>query len=254
MKSQKPYYWINALDRGTTIIEFLVHQPNLTVSEISTALKMDRSTCNRFLFTLKDLGYITVDERHRYRPTLKMFELGNRAANIVEIRPPARVYMKELAEKYNETVNIGHRDEDDVVTIDVVPGLERIRFDAPIGSRSPIYSLAMGKAILAFRPEEEQDQYIDSCDFKPLTPNTISNAKDFRDELIKIRKKGYAIDNEEWDLSMRCVAVPIFDFSEFPSYAMSISGPSARLTDEKIENIITGLTEAGRSLSRELGA
>jgi IclR family transcriptional regulator, KDG regulon repressor len=254
MKSQKPYYWINALDKGTSVIEFLADHQNLTVSEISKRLKMDRSTCNRFLLTLRDLGYITVDTKNRYRPTLKMFELGNKAANIVEIRPPARVYMKALAEKYNETVNLGHLDGNDVITIDVVPGLERIRFDAPIGSRSPVYSLAMGKAILAFRPKEEQDRYIDSCDFNPLTPNTISDEKGFRRELINIHKKGYAIDNEEWDLSMRCVAVPIFDFSEFPSYAMSVSGPSARLTDEKIENIKTGLTEAGRSLSRELGA
>jgi len=252
-KSQKPYYWINALDKGLTLVEFLADNQNLTVTEIAKALQMDRSTCNRFLLTLKDLGYITIDTGSRYRPTLKMFEVGNKIAEIVEIRPPARVYMKKLAESFKETVNIGRLDGNDVVTIDVVSGQERIRFDAPIGSRSPIYTLAMGKAILAFRPVEEHDTYVESCDFKPFTPNTITDPGKFRRTLSEIRKRGYALDNREWALDTRCIAVPIFDFTEFPSHAISISGPSMRLTDEKIKAIAPDLMYAGRSLSRELG-
>jgi len=162
--------------------------------------------------------------------------------------------MKKLAESFNETVNLGRHDGNDVVTIDVISGRERIRFDAPIGSRSPIHTVAMGKAILTFRSMEEQDAYIESCDFSPLTPHTITDRKKFKQELLNIRKKGYAGDNEEWDLNMRCVAVPIFDFTEFPSHAISISGPSTRLTDKRIKEIVPGLTDAGRSLSRELGA
>lgn len=252
--SQKPYYWINALDKGLTTVEFLADHPNLTVTEISRALQMDRSTCNRFLLTLRDLGYISVDNRGRYHPTLKVFEIGNKIAEIVEIRPPARAYMKKLAESFNETVNLGRLDGHDVVTIDVVSGQEVIRFDAPIGSRSPIHTMAMGKAILTFRPMEEQDAYIESCDFKPITPNTITDRKKFRQELSKIHERGYAVDNEEWDLNMRCVAVPVFDFTEFPSHAISVSGPSTRLTDEKVNKIVPGLIDAGRLLSRELGA
>lgn len=251
---QKPYYWINALDKGLTTVEFLADHPNLTVTEISRALQMDRSTCNRFLLTLRDLGYISVDNRGRYHPTLKVFEIGNKIAEIVEIRPPARAYMKKLAESFNETVNLGRLDGHDVVTIDVVSGQEVIRFDAPIGSRSPIHTMAMGKAILTFRPMEEQDAYIESCDFKPITPNTITDRKKFRQELSKIHERGYAVDNEEWDLNMRCVAVPVFDFTEFPSHAISVSGPSTRLTDEKVNKIVPGLIDAGRLLSRELGA
>ncbi len=251
--SQKPYYWINALDKGLTTVEFLADHPNLTTTEISRALQMDRSTCNRFLLTLRDLGYISIDGGGRYHPTLKVFEVGNKIAEIVEIRPPARASMKKLAESFNETVNLGRLDGNDVVTIDVVSGRERIRFDAPIGSRSPIHTVAMGKAILTFRPMEEQNAYIESCDFKPITPNTITGRKRFRQELLNIRERGYAVDNEEWDLNMRCVAVPIFDFTEFPSHAISISGPSTRLTDEKIKTILFDLAAAGRSLSRELG-
>ncbi|MBW2593946.1 MAG: IclR family transcriptional regulator [Deltaproteobacteria bacterium] len=162
--------------------------------------------------------------------------------------------MKKLAEIFNETVNLGRLDGNDVVTIDVVSGRERIRFDAPIGSRSPIYTMAMGKAILTFRPLKEKAAYIESCDFSPLTPNTITDRKKFRQELLNIRESGYAVDNEEWDLNMRCIAVPIFDFTEFPSHAISVSGPSLRLTNERIDEIVPGLADAGKALSRELGA
>jgi DNA-binding IclR family transcriptional regulator len=250
---QKPYYWINALDKGLTIVEFLADHQDLTVTEISRVLQMDRSTCNRFLLTLKDLGYIAVDRDSRYRVTLKLFEVGNKIAEIVEIRPPARVYMKKLAEKFNETVNIGRLDGNDVVSIDVVSGREKIRFDASIGSRSPIYTLAMGKAILAFRPVEEQNAYIAACDFKSFTPNTITDRKKFRHEILNIRERGYAVDNEEWALDIRCVAVPIFDFTDFPSHAIGVSGPATRLTNEKVNKILPDLSDAGKSLSLELG-
>ncbi|MBW1891667.1 MAG: IclR family transcriptional regulator [Deltaproteobacteria bacterium] len=242
------------MEKGFSLLEFLTDHPNLTVTEMARGLKIDRSTCNRFLLTLKSLGYIAAENHGRYRPTLKIFELGNRVADIVEIRPLARRCMEKLANIYGETVNLGRLDGNDVVTIDVVSSQESIRFDASIGSRSPVYTLAMGKAILAFRSEEEQADYLKTCEFKPLTPKTIKNRKSFRKELLKVRGNGYAVDNQEWALDTRCVAVPIFDFSAFPSHAISISGPAMRMTHAKTSQLIPELIEAGKYLSKELGA
>lgn len=251
---KKPYYRISSLVKGLQIVEFLAENNDLSVTEIARALKQDRSTCNRFLMTLKDLGYIATGSGGRYRPTLKMFEIGNKIASTVEVRPQARGYMKKLAGMFGETVNLGRLDGFDVVTIDVVSGQEIIRFDAPIGNRSPIHTLAMGKAILAYCPEEEQKTYLASAELRAFTQNTIVDKSKFRRELSRIRKQGYATDNEEWALGIRCVAVPIFDYTTFPSHAISISGPSVRLNDEQIARIVPELKGVGRSLSNELGA
>jgi DNA-binding IclR family transcriptional regulator len=93
----------------------------------------------------------------------------------------------------------------------------------------------MGKAILAFRPQEQQVAYLESVDFQPFTPNTIPNVERFRKELENIRRQGYALDNEEWAIGVCCVAAPVFDFTNYPSHAISISGPSQNFTDEKPE-------------------
>jgi IclR family KDG regulon transcriptional repressor len=253
-KADKPYYQISSLVKGLRVLELLAGKESLTVTEVAGLLDMDRSACNRFLLTLRDMGYVKADQRARYRLTLKVFEIGNKIANIVEIRPIARPYMRKLVNLHKETVNLGHLDGFDIVTIDVVSGRAVIRFDSPIGSCSPIHTLAMGKAILAFRPEEEQAAYLESVDFKPFTPNTITDVKRFRKELEKVRRQGYALDNEEWAIGVCCVAAPVFDFTSHPSHAISISGPSRNFTDDKVAKIIKDLTILCKSLSEELSA
>ena len=162
--------------------------------------------------------------------------------------------MRKLVNLHQETVNLGYLDGFDIVTIDVVSGRAVIRFDSPIGSRSPIHTLAMGKAILAYRPEEQQADYLESVNFKPFTPNTITDMEQFRKELEKVRRQGYALDNEEWAIGVCCVAAPVFYFTHHPSHAISISGPSRNFTDEKVAQIVKDLTILCKSLSDELSA
>ena len=250
---RKPYYWINALEKGLALLEFLADREGLSVTDISRALSMDRSTCNRFLLTLKDLGYVGTDTNGKYRAALKLFEIGSRISAMADIRTQAHAYMEKIARHFKETVNLGRLDGGDVVTIDLVNSPETIRFDAPIGSRSPIYTLAMGKAILAFRAEEERRRYLESCPFEPLTPNTITSKKALERELARVRTRGYALDNREWAMDTRCVAVPIFDHSAFPSHAISVSGPAVRLTEARVKTMVPELKAAGNALSRELG-
>jgi DNA-binding IclR family transcriptional regulator len=110
----------------------------------------------------------------------------------------------------------------------------------------------MGKAILACRPQEQQTAYLESVDFQPFTPNTITNVERFRKELENVRRQGYAVDNEEWAIGVCCVAAPVFDFTDYPSHAISISGPSQNFTDEKVAQFVKDLTVLCKSLSEEL--
>jgi DNA-binding IclR family transcriptional regulator len=183
-----------------------------------------------------------------------MFELGNKRSDIVEIRSIARKYMRRLTGLCHQTVNLGYLDGHDVITVDALLGTDVIRFDAQIGNRSPAHTQAMGKAILAFLPEEELDAYMEKVDLQALTPNSITEKDALRAELAKVRELGYAMDNEEWAVGVRCVGVPLFNFSDFPSHAMSVSGPSQRMSGDKMLEITKELIIAGRALSRDLGA
>lgn len=249
-QNKKPYYKISSLEKGMQVIELLADKGTLSVTDVARSLDQNRSASHRFLATLKEMGYVIQDDRSRYRLSLKLFEMGNKIANITEIRSVVRPYMRQLSNRHGETVNLGRIEGDTVVTIDVVLGTEVIRFDAHIGQRSPVHTLAMGKAILAFRTEEEQRQYLDNAEFNVVTEKTIRNRKAFEKELQKVRKQGFAIDDEEWAIGLKCVSAPIINHSPYPSYAISISGPSQRMTAKKLDIIRKDLVK----MCREIGA
>lgn len=253
-RGDKPYYKVGSLEKGLRILELLAERGELSVTEVARGLDLNRSAAHRFLATLRELHYVNQDESLRYRLSLKVFELGNRVANIVEIRRTARPYMRDLAARHGETVNLGYWDGGDVVHIDKVESRETLRVDAPIGSRVPAHTVALGKAILAFRPAEEQERYLASAKLEPLTPYTITDPERLRKELHRVRTRGYATDREELSLGLKCVAAPVFDYTEHPSYAMSLSGPKPRMTDEKMALIQEDLRETCRQLSRQVGA
>ncbi|GAB6063428.1 IclR family transcriptional regulator [Deferrisoma palaeochoriense] len=254
-RTERPYYKVGSLEKGLRILELLADRGELSVSEVARSLDLNRSAAHRFLATLRELQYVTQDPRSlRYRLSMKAFEIGNRVANVVEIREVARPYMRDLAARHGETVNLGFWDRGDVVHVDKVESRETLRVDAPIGSRVPAHTVALGKAILAFRPPEEQEQYLVSAKLEPRTPNTITNPSILRRELQQVRERGYAIDNEELCLGLRCVAAPVFDYSEHPAYAVSLSGPTLRMTDEKVARMQKDLKEVCGRLSRQLGA
>jgi DNA-binding IclR family transcriptional regulator len=251
---EKPYYKVTSFERGLHIIELLAQHGDLTVSEMGRLIQQSRSVAHRFLATLHELGYVVKDKNSRYRLSLKLFELGNTLAPLAEVRALARPYMRRLADQYNETVNLGRLEQSAVITIDVVLGVAVLKFDSPIGSRSPAHTLAMGKAMLAYHSEEEQQAYLASVKLEALTPRTITDRETFLRELAVTHKRGYAIDKEEWANGLCCVSAPIFDHASEPIYAISVSGPSMRMTNDMIETISHPLREACQEVSHKLGS
>lgn len=250
----KPYYKIASLEKGLKIIELLAVRHRLTVTEVSRALKQDRSASNRFLLTLKELGYVSVDDAGRYSLSLKLFEIGNKVGQLTEIRFMARRYMRKLAHLYRQTVYMGRFDGHDIVTIEVVFGRDYIKVDAQIGDRLPAHSLAMGKAVLGFRPPAEQQHYLATAELTPLTPHTITDRTLLQAELDRVRQLGYALSDEEWAPGVRSVAVPILDNKAYPTHAIGISGLSQRMTNDTIERMAKDLLAQSRALSLEMGA
>lgn len=119
--------------------------------------------------------------------------------------------------------------------------------------KAPAYCTGLGKAMLAFLPEHKLLHYIENTDFQKPAPNTITSKDEFRSELERVRKNGYAIDDEKMTIGLSCIAVPIFDHNAYIAYALSISGPFIHLTHRALEDIKATILTTSSELSRMMG-
>ena len=247
------YFFISTLAKGLRVMELLAEKEELTVTAVARHLGFNRAGSHRFLATLRELGYVEKNEDDRYYLTFKMLELGLKTLNRFEIRRVARPYMHELSLAFKETINLGYFDGKDVLHLDKIDSTEILRMDSPIGSHAPAYCTALGKAILAYQSRERLTTYLNRVKLKCHGPNTITSKKQLRRELNQIRARGVAVDDEEMAAGLRCVAAPVFDHTGNAVYAVSLSGPSLRLTPERIEQIHPRVRDVCNRLSQRLG-
>jgi len=252
-KSKKPYYKINSAEKTMKILELLAEKGELSVAEAAKHLDLNRSTCHRFLVTLRELGYVVQNTLSHYRLSFRIFELGNKVADRLEVRQIAHPYMKELFNLFNETVNLGYWDNNEIIHLEKINSSEILRIDPGIGSKVPAYCTGLGKAILPFLPDEDLNTFLKSVPLKAMTPNTITKKEKLVQELEKIREQGFATDREELCIGLRCVASPVFNYTNYPSYSVSVAGPSSRMTKEKIAVIKEEVRRICRELSKNLG-
>ena len=251
---KKNYYQISSLEKGIKILELLAKKKELTVSGVAEILGINRSGSHRFLATLRDLGYVEKNDEARYQLTFKVLELGMEVANRFEIRRVARLFMQELSSIYNENINLGYWDGKEIVHLDKILSLEILRTDPGIGTRAPAYCTGLGKAILAFLPPEEISAFLTTVKLQRFTPNTFTRKENLLAELKRTKERGFAIDNEELTSGLRCVAAPVFDYTGYPSYSISIAGPSIRITDRVIKRMQNDVRRVCHSLSTKLDA
>jgi DNA-binding IclR family transcriptional regulator len=226
----------------------------MSAARMAVHLETSRAASHRFLTTLRDLNYVEKTEEGRFRLSFKVLELGMKKLDGFEIRHIAHPFMQEIALAFGETVNLGHWDGHAIVHLDKINSTEILRLDVGMGAAAPAYCTGLGKAILAFLNDRELEAYLKSVTLKALSPKTITSRKRLRADIADIRRRGYAVDDEELSLGLRCVAAPVFDYTGLPSYALSVSGPTQRMTKEKIDAIQTKLVPLCRKISRQIGA
>ena len=251
-QQKEQYFFLSTLARGLQIIELLAQEGELSVSEVARRLGLNRTSSHRYLATLKHEGYAKQNQDSKYNLTYKVFELGSRTLDLYTIREEAWPLMQKLALQYNETVNFACLDGTDVIHLDKAESAEILRIDSPLGSRAPAYCTALGKAILAFLPDDEIESYLENVSLDPSTPNTITDRKKLLLALAEVRKEGVAEDNEELAIGLRCVASPILNRHGYPKFAISISGISARMTPDRIVEMKANLRSTCESLSTHL--
>jgi IclR family pca regulon transcriptional regulator len=249
-----------SLERGLAILSsFHSDRQLIGVSELSRELALSRSTAHRYISTLARLGYLQQDpDSKRYRLGPKVLDLGFSAINSMDLREVSAPHLRQLSDKTGYTVNLAILDGTDVVYIErcrtARPGQWEIDLNLHVGARLPAYCTAMGKAILAFVPEEQCEEIIAQIDFAPRGPNTITDPQAFREELARIRESGIAVNNEELAYGLRSIAAPIHSHSGEVLAALNLAVHRTMVSmDELIARLGPAVTQTARDISLGMG-
>jgi DNA-binding IclR family transcriptional regulator len=225
----------------------------VSAPQVAKLLKISRPTAYRLLSTLVSRGYVAEVDGARFRLGTQVLSLSKKVLESIDLPDVARPYLRQLSDLANETVNLAIREEEDILYIARVESSQSIRMMSTIGTRSLLHSTSMGKAVLAFLPEEEQTALVNKLPLPPCTPATITERGLLAKELAAVRKQGFAIDNEENEAGVRCIGAPIFDHTGYAFAAISISGPAYRLSLARLKALARPLVEATAAVSARLG-
>jgi IclR family transcriptional regulator, KDG regulon repressor len=232
---------------------FSEDQYEMGISALATRLGLAKSTVHRLATTLVEYDILEQNrETGKYRLGLALFELGTMVRRKMDTNSGAQVQIHALAEETGETVQLAILDHLSVLYIRIRESRQAVRMSSGLGSRAPAHCTSVGKALIAFQPPEVIQQIIDNG-LPRHTGNTITDPEKLRAELATIRQKGYAIDDEEIEVGLRCVAAPIRDHSGQVTAAISVAAPVQRMTKKNIQATIPSVVAAAEAISRRLG-
>ena len=217
-------------------------------------LDLNKSTIHRLLAVLEHHRYVERDLLSgKYRLGLKLAELGNIALSRFDLQATARRFVERLVQETGETAHLGILQQNEVVSLVNVETQRSVRTPSTVGRRSPIHCTSQGKLLIAFRPKMEIDQILRAYRFVPYTKRTIRQSSGYRAELLKVRNLGFAVDDEEFEEGLRCIGAPVRDHSGKVIAAVSIAGPTFRITAERTPELIQKVVTVAHDLSEALG-
>lgn len=245
---------VGVISKVLRILEAIQGSPSgLTLKPLCDVTGIHKSTAHRFLKHLKREGYLIRTEAGAYMIGPKFSQMGVRANPSATLQVVARPILWDIWKSTGETVNLAALDQGTVLYIDVFESPHEFRLCSRVGARRPIYVTALGKALTAFLPEEQAQQLLATLHFEPMTPHTIINLVQFRQELDLVRRQGYAVDDEETVLGARCVAAPILDADHNAVAAISVSGPVTRISVDGVFAVARAVMNAARAISTAMG-
>lgn len=245
---------VKSAERVLKILELLAKYPDgLSNKEISEKLDYAPSSALGILQTMRDNGYLNFDDVSKnYSLGGKLVQLGQIAYSHIDVAGLTQPVLKQLMKDLGETCFLGIVVRDEIVYLAKANSNYTINTNATIGSRKPVFCTGLGKAFLAFSSEEESRKLIDGIKYKQYTQHTVKNEQELREQIQQFQTKGYAIDNEEIEDGLWCLAVPIYDGHGKMVAAISTSGPKVRM-QTKTALIKEKMLEASSNLSNKLG-
>lgn len=255
-KKEKSEYLIQAVSHALDLLEqFHDEIDELGVTELSKRLKLHKNNVFRLLATLESRGYIEQNRvTENYRLGLKTLELGQTFIRQMGLLRQSKPVLESLVKECNETTYVAILKDFNIIYLDAVETDMTVRVVPRVGSRLPAYCTAAGKVQIAFMSDEELENFLPTKELKRYTNNTITDRDVLKKQLKEIAEQGYAIDNEELDIGVRCVSAPIRDYTRRIIGAVSISGPSMRFLDERVDKeLIPLVMRAAEEISSKLG-
>lgn len=246
---------VKSVSRALDIITLVsLKKGGLGVTEIANQIDINKSSVYRILSTLVQYGYVEQDhETGRYKLGYKFLEISSKLLESIDLRAEARMYLQELENETNEVIHLVVYDQGEVVYIEKLDGNETLRMHSKVGKRAPMHCTSVGKAILAHLPSSIVLDILDRKGLPMHTDKTITNKEAFLAELMTVRQKGYALDLEENEYGITCIAVPIFDHMGQAIAAVSISGPTIRMTEQRLDQLQIRMQHIGKQISGRLG-
>jgi len=212
-----------------------------------------KSTAYRFLKHLEREGYLVRTEAGAYLIGPRLSQMSTRGSQGATLQAVARPILWELWKSTQETVNLAVLDQGTVLYVDVIESPHEFRLSSRVGTRRSLHVTALGKVLAAFLPAELRASILSTIKFQPSTPKTIMNLVHFRQELEKIRRQGYAVDDEEAVQGARCVSAPILNADREPIAAVSVSGPVTRVSPNQVAALAGAVSSAARAISVAMG-
>jgi IclR family transcriptional regulator, KDG regulon repressor len=243
------------LDRALQILgTFSLEHPELSLSDLSMATDLAPSTTLRLLSILAQYGYVEKSaDTDRYRIGVGMFERGSIYIQTTSVEAEAQEPLAALARECNQTASLAVLDRSDIVHIAVFPPARAIRYYAPVGQREMAHCTGLGKVLLSGLSDDELEEVVGQRGLPGRTDRTITTIGALRAHLAQVREQGYAFDEEESVVGLRCIAAPIFDDRNRIAAAISASGPAAEFSDASIPELLRAIRKTAAVISERLG-
>jgi IclR family acetate operon transcriptional repressor len=238
---------IKVIAKTFEVLETLNREPNLSLKEITERVEYPKPTVFRLLNTLSSLGYVEQDyATQTFTLSSKFFSFNNGTARGSDIITSAQPYMEELQNEFKETVNLARLVDNTAVYVNVLESNQLFRICNSVGDHAALHSTAVGKAILAFLPDNKRKEILKNYSFVTFTKKTIKSMSKLKEEIRKVKKQGYALDNEEGHDGVICIGAPIFNKDRYAFAAISVSMPKVRAKKtilDKLEKKLPLITE-----------
>ena len=245
---------VRVLDRAFDILDILSENiVPMRLSEIASASGLSKSTVHRILSAMLERSIVAKTEMGAYTIGYKIIEFASTHINNLELLTEAKPYLSRIMRELDLTAHLGILDGADVVYLEKLDGHPNAQSYTQVGHRSPGFCSSIGKCLMAGMSRDERDEVLDLCDFKKYTPNTITNRREYVRHLKEVRRQGWAMDDEEYEIGHRCIGATVYDYRGLPVAAISASGSVSLLGDDRIETVIEKVKELAGQLSRQIG-
>jgi IclR family acetate operon transcriptional repressor len=246
-------YLLGSLRKGLEVIDCFARQETWSLAELTASLQQSKPTVFRILRTLEEFGYVAKDPATgRYALGMRFHTLGSTAVRHEQLRWQALPPLQDLAQQTGETVHVGILYDGEAICVQAVDGTRLVRMHAFVGKRTPAHASALGKMLLSYRPDAEIAALVARLGLVRFTDNTITDLPALLAALQRVRAQAWALDDEEMELGLRCLGVPILDAGGQAGACVAVSAPASRMAPDRIASLLPQVQATAQRISRML--